>query len=83
MSIWSVTASFHESRHPPIRVNITIKVEADVPKAKMDRLEKAARDKLLEYEKTIVTEATRFNKQIEDLLIEGAKAIYELVEALN
>lgn len=57
---------------PPIRVNITIEVAADVPKAKMDRLEKAARDKLGEYEKTIVKEAEKFNKQI-DVLLEQNK----------
>ena len=56
---------------PPIRVNITIEVEADVPKAKMDRLEKAAREKLEEYEKTIVKEAEKFNRQIEVLLNEN------------
>jgi hypothetical protein len=56
---------------PPIRVNITIEVEADVPKAKMDRLEKAARTKLEEYEATIVKEAEKFNKQIDVLLAQG------------
>jgi hypothetical protein len=40
---------------PPIRVNVSITVEADVPKAKMDRLEKAARESLDKTE-TIVTE---------------------------
>ncbi|MEI9970951.1 MAG: hypothetical protein WDO73_02250 [Ignavibacteriota bacterium] len=53
---------------PPIRVNITIEVEADVPKAKMDRLEKAARERLDDYEKVITKEAEKFNKQIEGLL---------------
>jgi len=56
---------------PPIRVNVTIEVEADVPKAKMDRMEKAARDKLEEYEDIIVKEATKFNTQIENLLKAG------------
>lgn len=53
---------------PPIRVNVSIEVEADVPKAKMDRLEKAAREKLEEYETTIVEHATKVNKQIDELM---------------
>lgn len=53
---------------PPIRVNITIEVEADVPKAKMDRLEKAARTKLEDYESVVTKEADKFNRQIEGLL---------------
>jgi hypothetical protein len=56
---------------PPIRVNITIEVDADVPSAKMDRLEKAARAKLDEYETIITKEAEKFNKQIEVLLAQG------------
>jgi hypothetical protein len=47
---------------PAIRVNISIVVEADVPKSKMDRLEKAARDSIDKTE-DIVTEILRKHEQ--------------------
>ncbi len=58
---------------PPIRVNIVIEIEgkAEVPKTKMDRLEKVGRDKLDEYEKIITVECDRLNKKIEKYKMAG------------
>lgn len=48
---------------PAIRVNITIEVSADVPKAKMDRLEKAARESLDKTEDIITETLVKHEKQ--------------------
>ena len=64
---------------PPLRVSVTIEITAsgmltkpaEVPSAKMDRLEKAARSRLEEYEDTITKESARFHKKLEDLLDAG------------
>lgn len=53
---------------PATRVDIVIEVEATVPTAKMDRLEKAAREKLEEYERIIPADCDKFNKRVGDLM---------------
>jgi hypothetical protein len=66
---------------PAIRVTVNIEITssgllikpAPVPSAKLDRLEKAARDKLDEYEDIITKEAARFSKKIEGLLQQGQR----------
>jgi hypothetical protein len=64
---------------PPMRVTVNIEVTTTglittpkpAPSAKMARLEKAARDKMEEYETIITKECATFNKKIDDLLNEG------------
>ena len=53
---------------PPIRIDIVIEVEAEVPTAKMERLEKAAYAKLEEFERIITEDCRKFDKNVSELL---------------
>jgi hypothetical protein len=48
---------------PAIRVNISIEVAADVPKAKMDRLEKAARESIEKTEAVVTDVLVKHEKK--------------------
>lgn len=64
---------------PPMRVVVDIEVittglltePKPAPSAKLDRLEKAARDVFDDYEKTITQECVKFSKKIDELLKQG------------
>ena len=56
---------------PAIRIDIVIEVEAEVPTAKMERLEKAAYAKLEEFERIITEDCRKFDKNIADLIKQG------------
>lgn len=78
----------------PTRVDIQIDVTtkgilsaSEVPSAAMDRLEKAARDALDTYEKTITSEVERLEKKIVDMIETGdpkeVEAAQKLIQGVN
>ncbi|MEM9197414.1 MAG: hypothetical protein AAGD12_06125 [Pseudomonadota bacterium] len=79
---------------PKTRVDITIEVTtkgifsaSSAPSAAMDRLEKAARDTLNTYEKTITEEAAKLDAKVDFLLTmptdENVKAAEKMIQATN
>jgi hypothetical protein len=77
---------------PPMRVAVEIEVTTTgllmepkpAPSAKLDRLEKAARESFESYEKTITEECERFSKKISDLLEQGkVKEAEEMAATVN
>jgi hypothetical protein len=77
---------------PPIRIVVDIEVTTTglvmepkpAPSAKLDRLEKAARDVLDNYEKTITSECEKFSKKIAELMEQGKeKEAQDIVTTVN